>query len=117
MPYLRQRQRIAANGRIGVRLNPGQRDQLLRSPLLSRQTGHLLHRAPVRKGKLEIRLDRASLDAMILAAASFPEEESAHSKVAARRAHATFLRYLEGLADRFEEPEETAPEDQATGTG
>ena len=61
MPYLRQRQRIAPNGRVAVRLNPGQRDVLLRSPHIPKDLGHLLHHAPVKKGKLEIRTDRPTV--------------------------------------------------------
>ena len=111
MPYLRQRQRLAANERVGVRFNLEQRDRLLRSPHLPREIAHRLHRAPVKKGKLEIRLGRDSLDAVILAAANLPEDASPTAKLSARRADAIFLRYLENLADRFEEAEDISETD------
>lgn len=96
MPYLRQRQRIAANGRVAVRLNPGQRDVLLRSPHIPKDLGHLLHHAPVKKGKLEIRTDRPTLAAMIAAVVAAPVSDRD-----TQRALDTFVRYLEGLEDRF----------------
>ncbi len=106
MPYLRQRQRIATNGRVGVRFSVEQRDQLIRSPHTPREVAHRLHRAPVRGGKLEIRLDRAALDAVILAVAHEPENDTRPAKTRDRRAQATFLRYLENLSDRFEDEDD-----------
>lgn len=96
---------MAPNGRVAVRLTTAQRDMFIRSPEVPKDLGHLLHRAPVRAGKLSIRVTREALDALIAAAARHGangrEEE---------RALATLVRYLEGLEDRFEEPEDEADE-------
>lgn len=112
MPYLRQRPRVPATGKIGVRLTPDQRDLFLCSPGLPRDLGHLLHRAPVRKGKLEVRIGRAALDTLILAAAAampdLPAGPAPRALVETRRALDTFVRYLENLSDRFEEEDEEA---------
>jgi hypothetical protein len=103
MPYLRQRQKIPATGRVPLKLSPAQRDQLLGTTNLPRKLGHLLHHAPVKQGKLRIRLTNAELDALILSAATIPTSDPT-----AKRALDTFLSYLEAQSDRFdsEEPEE-----------
>lgn len=115
MPYLRQRQRIPTNGKTAVRLSTGQRDLFIASPGLPRDIVFALKRAPVRKGKLEVRVGRASLDAMILAAAAAipepPSDPAPRALVARRRELGTFVRYLEELEDRFED--ESASEDPA----
>lgn len=108
MPHSRQLPRIPFNGKIGVRLKPFQRDQLLRSSCVPPELGHRLHRAPVRKGRLEIRADLPGVEAMITAAVEAPAPDRA-----AERALDTFVRYLEDLADRFERP---AEEDEFTVT-
>jgi hypothetical protein len=61
----------------------------------------VLHHAHVERGELSVRLNRESLDALIASAAAIKPEG-----LAADRAIDTLLRYLESLADRFEEPEE-----------
>ena len=98
MPYPRRLPPIAPNGRIALWLNPAQRDFFIASPETPKDIGHALHRAPVRNGKLTLRVTRESLDALIRAAAAF----SAQSK-GEERALATLLRYLESLEDRFED--------------
>lgn len=98
--YLRQRQRIPATGKIRVTLSPGQRDLLLATKGMPRDLGHLLHRAPVKKKKLEIRLGRQSLLALITAVLAVPTPDNR-----SRRALDVFLRYLEDLEERFDEPE------------
>jgi hypothetical protein len=109
MPYLRQLPRIPATGKVAVRLTPAQRDLLLGSSRLTRETGHLLHRAPVRKGKLEVRLGRDALDTLILAgAAAIPAAPASRAERELARALDTFVGYLENLSDRFEEPAEPA---------
>jgi hypothetical protein len=108
MPYSRQRPRIASNGRIAVRLSTSQRDLFIRAPETPKDLAHVLHRAPVRSGKLSVRLTRVSLEALIAAAANShaPDRKAAHEL-------ATLLRYLEGLEDRFAEPEY---EDESTAS-
>jgi hypothetical protein len=100
MPYSRQRQRIAPNGRISVRLTPEQRDLFIRSSAIPKNLGHLLHHAPVREGKLSVRIDRVGLEAMILAAARVTAADRAEE-----RALAALLRYLESREDRFADPD------------
>jgi hypothetical protein len=64
---------------------------------------HALRRAPVREGKLNVRVDRAELEAMILVVAKLPQGgRQVEPKVAA------LLRYLEETEDRFEDPEDEA---------
>ncbi len=110
MPYLRQRPRIPATGKIGVRLTTDQRDLLLASPQLPREIIFALKRAPVKKGKLEVRMGRVPLDAMILVvAAAIPDLPPApvpRALVEMRRSLNTFVLYLEELSDRFEDGEE-----------
>jgi hypothetical protein len=113
MPYLRQLPRIPATGKIAVRLTPAQRDVLLGSSRTPRDVGHRLHRAPVRKGKLEVRVGREALDALILiAAAAIPTAPASRAEREQARALDTFVRYLEDLSDRFEMPEEPAGEEE-----
>lgn len=103
MPHSRQRPRIAANGRVTIRLTPAQRDVLVGSSLTPRALGQVLHHAHVERGHLSVRVNRESLDAMITAAAAIKPPG-----LAADRAIDALLRYLESLADRFDEPEEPA---------
>lgn len=106
MPYQRRRPRIPASGRIALWLNPAQRDLFVHSPDTPRALSHVLHHAPVQKGKLTIRVTRESLDALIAAAAKFAPQSLAED-----RSITTLLRYLESLEDRFaEEPELKASE-------
>lgn len=100
MPYSRQRPRIPPTGRVTIRLTPPQRDGLLAQANLPQSLGHALRRAPVRRGELSLRITRAELEAIIVAAAG-----AAVPDRAAERALATFLRYLESREDRFGEPE------------
>lgn len=97
MPYSRQRPRVAATAAITIRLTPAQRDALIGSPQTPKELGHLLHRATVREGKLQVRVKRAWLDALILAAADMRAPDRR-----AERELDALLRYLEGMADRFE---------------
>jgi hypothetical protein len=109
VPYQRQLPRIPATGKVAVRLTPPQRDLLLNSSRTPRGVGHLLHRAPVRKGKLEVRVGRESLDTLILvAAAAIPTAPASRAERETARAVDTFVRYLENLSDRFEDPSESA---------
>lgn len=108
MPYSRQRPRIAANGRIAVRLTTAQRDLFVRDADVPRPLSHELHRAPVKAGKLSVRVTRESLDALIAAAAKMPAGNRDDE-----RSLATLVRYLEGLEDRFAEPEGAAETDVA----
>ncbi len=109
MPYSRQRPRIPPTGRVTIRLTPAQRDVLTAQANLPQRLGHALHRAPVRRGELSLRVTRSELDAIIVAAAG-----AAVPDRAAERALATFLRYLESMEDRFGEVEE---EDDGRGAG
>lgn len=99
MPYSRQRSRIAPTGRVAVRLTPAQRDLFIHSAAVPRELGHHLHHAVVRRGKLQVRVSRAELDALIAAAAN-----TRASDAPGERALAALLRYLEGIEDRFAEP-------------
>lgn len=103
MPYLRRLPKLPPSGRVTVRLSPVQRDQLLASPALPRSLGHLIHRAPVRDAKLQVRVTRDELDAFITAAIQIPTPTPQTA-----RALDIFLSYLETQADRFaERPDET----------
>lgn len=101
MPYSRQRPRIAPNGRVAVRLTTVQRDMFMHAPEMPKDLAHALHRAPVRAGKLSIRATQASLAVLISVAAAHPARNREEE-----RALSTLVRYLEGLEDRFEEPED-----------
>jgi hypothetical protein len=98
MPFQRRRPRIPANGRVTLWLNPAQRDLFVHSPDTPKMLSHLLHHAPVTKGKLTIRVTRESLDALIATAARFSPQTAGED-----RAIATLLRYLESLEERFAE--------------
>lgn len=100
MPHSRRQPRIAPTGRITIRLSTGQRDFLMNSPELPKALGHTLHRAVVRRGELSMRVTRDELDTLILVAAAMrvPDRKS-------ERELATFLRYLESMEDRFEDPD------------
>ena len=101
MPYRRQRPRIAHTGRVTVRLSTEQRDLFIHHPATRMPLGHALHRAPVRKGELSVRVNREELEQLIAVAADFEAEDKR-----SERALASLLRYLETLEDRFEDPEE-----------
>ena len=75
---------------------------------IPKDLAHALHRAPVRAGKLSIRATQASLAALIAAAAAHPSRNREEE-----RALETLLRYLEGLEDRFAEPEEDEAADSS----
>jgi hypothetical protein len=98
MPHSRRLPAVPATGRVAVRLDTAQRDLFIHAKGTPANLGHLLHRAPVRNGKLTVRLSRAELNALIGAAADVtaPDKKT-------ERALDTLLRYLEGLEDRFEE--------------
>lgn len=100
MPYSRERPRIPANGRVAVRLTIAQRDLFIHNLDTPRGLSHTLHRAPVRAGKLSVRVTRESLEALIGVAAKTTarDRESEHRL-------ATLVRYLEGLEGRFEPPD------------
>ena len=98
MPHQRRRPRIPANGRVTLWLNTAQRDVFVHSRETPQALGHALHRAPVKKGKLTLRVTRESLDALILAAANATPKNASEE-----RAFNTLIRYLESLEDRFEE--------------
>ncbi len=100
MLYPRRRARVLPTGRVTIRLTTAQRDLFLKAPDLPRGLGHELHRAPVRAGKLSLRVDLAKLEAMISAAAatSTSDRQSARSLE-------TLLRYLELAEERFEQAE------------
>lgn len=101
MPYSRQRPRIAANGRIAVRLTTRQRDLFTHDADIPRPLSFALRQAPVRAGKLSVRITREGLDALIAVAAKAPANNRDEEKDLA-----VLVRYLEGLEDRFSEPEE-----------
>ncbi|MCR6656779.1 MAG: hypothetical protein NVV63_13430 [Opitutus sp.] len=100
MPFSRKRPRIAASGAVSVRVDPHQRDLLMKAPGMPASLGHALHRAPVREGKLSVRMSRENLDTAIAALARVPAEGRDEE-----RELDTLLRYLETLADRFEDGE------------
>ena len=105
MPYQRRRSLIPATGRVALWLTPAQRDLFIFSPDTPKSLGHALHHAPVRKGKLTLRITRESLNALIDVAAKFAPQSAGED-----RAIATLLRYLESLEDRFADDEgEHAP--------
>jgi hypothetical protein len=89
---------VAANGRVSVRLSPAQRDLFTRSSRLARDLSHALRQAPVREGKLSVRVRRTELESMIAAAADASPEDRRE-----QRELASLLRYLEDLEDRFDE--------------
>ena len=66
--------RVAPTGNAPLRLDTSQRDMFVRSPDLPRGLRHALHKAPVRDGKLSVRVTRAELEALIVAAANAPAE-------------------------------------------
>ncbi len=72
----------------------------MKAPGLPSALSHALHRAPVREGKLAVRMDRTELDVAIGALARVPAENRD-----VERELDALLRYLETLADRFAEPE------------
>lgn len=109
MSYLRQRPRIPPTGRITVRLTTAQRDLFIQSADTPAPLGHALHRAPVREGKLSIRVTRESLEALIRVAATASTRGDRRSE----RALAALLKYLESLEDRFADADPVDGEDEA----
>lgn len=101
MPHTRRLPRIAPTGSISLRLTTAQRDLFIHSPALAPSLGHALHRAPVRDGKLTIRVKQPELDALIAIAARHHPADKRE-----QRAHETLLRYLEKQEDRFAEPDD-----------
>jgi hypothetical protein len=98
MPYLRQRPRVPAGGRVTVRMSPSQRDLFTGTRETPNDLAFALRKAPVRGGELSIRVGRGDLDALIaIAARATPPD-----KREARRLE-TFIRYLEKFEDRFED--------------
>ena len=108
MPYSRQRPLLAPTERITVRLKTDQRDRFIQATGTPKNLAHELHRAPVRAGKLSLRVTRESLEALIAVAAQSPAADRRED-----RALATLLRYLESLEDRFADPND--PADAAAG--
>ena len=100
MHYLRRRPQVAPTGRITLKLTTAQRGAYVRHPETPKDLGHLLHRAPVHNGKLQVRVTRQTLDTLITVAATFatPDRQSA-------RELSTFLTYLESFETRFADPE------------
>lgn len=83
-----------------MRLTPAQRDELLRSQNLSASLGHALHRAPVKRGWLNLRVGRDELSKMIMAAAELRAADKKEERVLT-----ALLDYLEDLEERFADPE------------
>jgi hypothetical protein len=108
MPYSRQRPRLAASSRVSIRLSIEQRDLFLRSGDTPKDLGHALHRAPVRDGKLTVRVSRAQLDRMIEIAARTSGRDRRE-----QRSLDTFIRFLENMSDRFEDEAGESPSDGA----
>jgi hypothetical protein len=100
MHYSRQRPRVASTGRISVRLAIWQRDLFIASNVIPKDLAHMLHRTPVRAGKLSIRITREFLDELIAVASKSRAPEGR-----TEREIVTLLRYLETLEDRFEPSE------------
>jgi hypothetical protein len=100
MPYSRRRPRISATGRVSVRLSTRQRDLFLGSRDVPASLVFALKHAPVRDGKLSLRITRSELDHLIATVAKIAPRDKAHE-----RDLNTFLDYLDGLEDRFEETE------------
>lgn len=100
MAYLRQRPRIAPSGRVTLRITPAQRDELLRSSRTPSPLGHALHRAPVKRGWLNLRVGREDLATLIMAAAELRSNDKKEERVLT-----SLLDYLEELEERFVDPE------------
>lgn len=98
MAFSRQRPRIAATGRVSVRLNPSQRNLLLDHRDLPAPLAFALKHAAVRDGKLNVRVTRPELDRLIVAVAAIRPLEPRE-----RRTLDAWLDYLESLDDRFED--------------
>ena len=98
MPFHRQRPRIAPNGRVSIRLSTHQRDLFLGNRDVPASLAYALKNAPVRDGKLGLRVTRHELDTLILAAAKITPRNKDHE-----RELNTFLTYLEKHEDRFAE--------------
>jgi hypothetical protein len=85
---------------VTVRLVTWQRDLFLDDAVVSRSLIAALKRAPVRDGKLGVRVSRSELDVLIdVAARQKPETKARERELDA------LLGYLEGIEDRFEEEE------------
>lgn len=96
----RLRPRFAPTGRASIRINPRQRDLFVRAAETPRNLAYALRNAPVREGKLSVRVTRPELDALIAVAAGAAAETRTEE-----RELASLVRYLEGVGDRFLEPE------------
>jgi uncharacterized protein (DUF1778 family) len=101
MLFSRRRPRIAATGRVSVRLTTSQRDLFLGGRAVPPALAFALKHAPVRDGKLSLRVTRDELDRLIAAAAQVTPANKADARVLD-----IFLSYLESLEDRFEETTE-----------
>jgi hypothetical protein len=100
--------RVAPTGKVTVRLDTSQRDLFVRSAETPRDLAHALRKAPVRDGKLSVRVRRSELAALIAVAARAPVEGKREE-----REVASLLRYLESWEERFEDPaEEPESEEQ-----
>jgi hypothetical protein len=93
--------RVAPTGKVTVRLDTSQRDLFVRSAETPRDLAHALRKAPVRDGKLSVRVRRSELAALIAVAARAPVEGKREE-----REVASLLRYLESWEERFEDPAE-----------
>lgn len=98
----RLRPRVAANGRVSVRLSPSQRDLFTRAAATPRALAYALRNAPVREGRLSVRVRRGELEALVAAAVATPAADRREE-----RELVALVRYLEGLEDSFEEAEPT----------
>lgn len=99
MPYSRQPPKIAPTGRVTLQLSTAQRDLFVQSDRTPRGLIHELRRAPVREGKLSVRVTQASLAALIEAVAAMNAPDRR-----AEKALDSLMRYLESLEERFGPP-------------
>lgn len=112
MPHPRRLPRIPATGRVTLQFRPEQRDLFIPARETPANLSHALHRAPVRAGKLTVRVTRPELDALIQAAANHPTADAR-----AERAVGTLLRYLETAESRFDEPADPPPAESSSESG
>lgn len=101
MPHSRLRPRIAATGRVVLRLSTRQRDLFLGNREVPAELAFALKNAAVREGKLGLRVTRRELDRLIAAAVKITPRDKQHE-----RELNAFLDYLDRLEDRFEDPAE-----------
>lgn len=103
--------RVAPTGRVSIRLGTAQRDLFARSADTPRNLACTLRNAPVRDGKLSVRVTRPELASLIAIAARAPAEGKREE-----RELATLVRYLEGIEDRFRDPgPDSGPEPESEG--